>query len=258
MSKGDRCLSVENLTVKRGTRVVLKGITLSFNCPGFVGIVGPGGSGKTTLGMVLSGLLDTYEGVIVGPDGHPPRPGEILYVFQQPEEQFFTGSVLEELVVSFTLDGLPVDVATGKATAILDRLGLGPFAPVQPSRLSGGMKQVLAVATAVFRESAKVIIFDEVLSMLDPRTARLVIGLMWEFSRRGLAVMITHGEEHLKWVERVIGIVEGSIAYDGLPEDLWRSGERFVAKFGLRIPRTFQIAQESGLPWRPLGLIGLK
>ncbi len=238
--------------------MVLKGITLSFNCAGLVGVVGPGGSGKTTLGMAMSGLIEPSGGVVIGPSGSPPNPGEVLYVFQQPDEQFFTSSVLEEMIVSFKLDGLSVEEAREKAKSVLDRLGFAPYSHMPPSRLSGGMKQVLAVATAVFRSSPKVIIFDEVLSMLDPRTARIVMGLIWEFSRKGLAVMITHGGEHLKWAERVIGIVDGTVEYDGTSEDLWAKGEEFVARLGLRVPETFKIAQERGLPWRPLGLIGLR
>jgi energy-coupling factor transporter ATP-binding protein EcfA2 len=169
-------------------------------------IVGPNGSGKSTLALLLGGLLRPSTGVVqagatlvTGPEQEPiwRWPAERLArrigsVFQDPEHQFLTGRVADELTLAPLQAGLSSAAARERADALLARLHLDALADVNPFTLSGGEKRRLSVATALAGEPS-VVILDEPTFGQDRRTAVELLDLLAALRDGGTAIcFVTH------------------------------------------------------------------
>jgi energy-coupling factor transport system ATP-binding protein len=169
-------------------------------------IVGPNGSGKSTLALLLGGLLRPTLGAVrpgaglVDPlEAQPiwrwPAPtlaGRIGSVFQDPEHQFLTGRVIDELTLGPIRAGEAPNAAQERAAALLARLHLDALAEANPFTLSGGEKRRLSVATALVVEPS-VLILDEPTFGQDRRTAVELLHLLGTLRDSGMAIcIVTH------------------------------------------------------------------
>ena len=166
-----------------------------------LGIIGPNGSGKSTLGMLLAGLLRPRVGSVVSGEalaagrGHEPIAGwpardlarRIGTVFQDPEHQFLTGSVRDELLLGPRRIGVDDAAARRRADDLLDRLRLGHLAEANPFTLSGGEKRRLSVATAL-ATAPKLLVLDEPTFGQDRRTWGELVNLLAALRDDGRAV----------------------------------------------------------------------
>ena len=146
-------------------------------------IVGPNGSGKSTLALMLAGLLRPRAGSVVSGEalsaghGHEPIahwPARELVrrigtVFQDPEHQFLTGSVRDELLLGPRRAGVEPAAARRRADELLDGLRLGSLADANPFTLSGGEQRRLSVATAL-ATAPRLLVLDEPTFGQDRRT----------------------------------------------------------------------------------------
>jgi energy-coupling factor transport system ATP-binding protein len=169
-------------------------------------IVGPNGSGKSTLALLLGGLLRPTLGTVRVGAGMvaPPDPRPIWHwpahalarrigsVFQDPEHQFLTGRVFDELTLAPIRAGVPPAAARERAEALLARLHLAALAEANPFTLSGGEKRRLSVATALVVEPS-VLILDEPTFGQDRRTAVELLDLLAVLRDAGMAIcIVTH------------------------------------------------------------------
>jgi energy-coupling factor transport system ATP-binding protein len=169
-------------------------------------IVGPNGSGKSTLALLLGGLLRPTAGAVLAGSALTPVaasmpnwrwPASALVrrigsVFQDPEHQFLTGRVGDELLLGPLRAGASSQEARRRADALLARLHLEPLADANPFTLSGGEKRRLSVATALAAEPS-VLILDEPTFGQDRRTAVELLALLADLRNEGTAVcFVTH------------------------------------------------------------------
>ena len=169
-------------------------------------ITGPNGSGKTTLALLLGGLLRPTLGLVLADPalgaGSANQPiwrwpaarlaRHIGSVFQDPEHQFLTGRVADELMLAPLQAGLSSDDARRRSDALLARLHLGALADANPFTLSGGEKRRLSVATALAAEP-NVVILDEPTFGQDRRTAVELLDLLASLRDEGGAIcFVTH------------------------------------------------------------------
>ena len=172
-------------------------------------IVGPNGSGKSTLAFLLAGLLLPSGGSVVAGEalargrGHDPIAGwpardlarRIGTVFQDPEHQFLTGRVDDELMLGPLSAGVGRADARRRAEELLERLHLAHLAAANPFTLSGGEKRRLSVATALAAAPAALIL-DEPTFGQDRRTAIEMLDLLAALRDGGRAVVfVTHDRE---------------------------------------------------------------
>ena len=162
-------------------------------------IVGPNGSGKSTLALLLGGLLRPSLGSVTGAGGEPTWrvPADRLArmigsVFQDPEHQFLTGSVRDELTLAPLQQRVSQAEASRRAVALMERLHLTELADANPFTLSGGEKRRLSVATALAGEPS-VLVLDEPTFGQDRRTAVELLDLLARQRDEGVAIcFVTH------------------------------------------------------------------
>jgi energy-coupling factor transport system ATP-binding protein len=198
-------LETEQLAVGRSREAVQSGLDLSVSSGATLAITGSNGTGKSTLGLTLAGLLPPVGGVVTASDaladGAGPHPiawrsrqllTRIGTVFQQPEHQFLASTVRAELSVGPVALGLGAAETDSRVTGLLERLRLGSLAEANPFTLSGGEKRRLSVATMLATRPG-VLVLDEPTFGQDSRTWAELVALLAELVDGGTAlVAITH------------------------------------------------------------------
>jgi energy-coupling factor transport system ATP-binding protein len=174
-------------------------------------VTGANGAGKSTLALLLAGLRRPTTGRVqaagdlaAGVRRERPEPARwgarelvsrIGTVFQQPEQQFLTGRVRDELALGPLRAGAASGAAHAAATALMERLGLADLADANPFTLSGGQQRRLSVATAL-ATSPRVLVLDEPTFGQDAATWREVVTLLGEQRSAGCAVaVVTHDRD---------------------------------------------------------------
>jgi phosphonate transport system ATP-binding protein len=234
-----RALVIRNLVKEyRKGQPVLRDISLSVSEPGIVAIIGPSGTGKSTLIRCINRLVDPTSGSIMlgGTDlaklqGEPLRAARrrLGMVFQ--EYNLVERLTVIENVLCGRLGYVPVwrawtrrfpeeDIA--RAFALLDSVGLADFATRRADQLSGGQRQRVGIARAVMQEP-DLILADEPTSSLDPKTSVEIMELLAKVGReRDIPVLVNIHNVALarRYALRMIGMSKGLVVYDGPPAGL--------------------------------------
>jgi energy-coupling factor transport system ATP-binding protein len=228
-SGGDTLLMAVDVGFRHhGAQVpVLSGVSTELGEGEALAVVGPNGSGKSTLATILAGLLAPTAGAVqacehlAGFDAATPphrwRAAKLAerigMVFQDPEHQFLTGRVRDELTVGPTRRGGAATEVDRRVDALLDRVHLTHLADANPFTLSGGEKRRLSVATALTTEPA-VLVLDEPTFGQDRRTWIELVDLLAEHRDAGGAVCaLTHDEAVVaSLADRVLMLDRGRVA----------------------------------------------
>ncbi|SCG54870.1 ABC transporter ATP-binding protein [Micromonospora halophytica] len=200
----------------------LNGVSLSVPPGTVTAVIGPSGSGKSSLLAVAATLIRPDRGrvVVAGVDtGGLDRAGaaalrraRIGIVFQQPN-LIASLTAAEQLQVMAHLAGRPVRPARARAERLLATVGLAGQVDRRPHQLSGGQRQRVTIARALMNDPA-VLLVDEPTSALDHDRGAAVLDLLVELTReRGTAtVLVTHDRGHLDRADRVVEMVDGRLA----------------------------------------------
>lgn len=203
-----------------GEREVLKPFSLEL-AERRIAVIGANGSGKSTFARLINGLVVpsagqvSVDGLDTKSDGKAVR-GLVGFVFQNPDNQIVYPVVEED--VAFGLKNLKIEKAkTGRRVeASLARFGLSHLAKEQAHRLSGGEKQMLAIAGVTITQP-RYIVFDEPTTLLDLRNKRLVARTIEGLDET--AIVITHDLDLIADFDRVLVVENGRIAFDGAPHE---------------------------------------
>jgi len=236
---GEVVLSLRRLSKEydRG-KPVLSDISLDFPARGVVAIIGPSGTGKSTLIRCINRLVEPTAGEVWlggrdltklrGSDLRAARR-EIGMVFQEYNlvERL---SVIENLLCG-RLGYVPLwrvwtrrypETDIARAFELLGRVGLGEFATRRADALSGGQRQRVGIARAVMQQP-RLLLADEPTSSLDPRTSVEIMSLMRDIAaERDIPVIINIHDVALakRFATRIVGMSTGRVVFDGPPEDL--------------------------------------
>lgn len=180
----------------------------------FVGIMGPSGSGKSSLLYILSGLKRPTGGDVQIGDYRYGKHSDLDlidlrrqrfgFVFQQPYLLVWQTAMENVLMGAPTLDA----DARNKAAAYFEQLGIAGLADKLPSQLSGGEKQRVCVARAMMNDP-DVIFADEPTASLDHANGHLVVDLLSAYREQGTVVVVTHDPEMLQGADSVLMMRDG-------------------------------------------------
>lgn len=205
------CEHLTKIYQNRGRAVTaLDNVTLTVEAGEFVCIIGSSGCGKTTLLKLIAGLLTPTSGRLVF-DGEPAagRPSSAL-VFQE-HGLFPWMTVVDNVAFGMRMRGVARAARIGRATELLERVGLAPFLGSFPHELSAGMRQRVSLARA-FLFDADTLLMDEPFASLDALTKLALqqeLLRTWE-GRRSSVVFVTHDiEEAVVLGDRVLVMAGG-------------------------------------------------
>jgi energy-coupling factor transporter ATP-binding protein EcfA2 len=188
-------------------KTILDKISLSVQDGEWVAVTGPNGSGKSTLLAAIAGVCPVSAGRL-------RADGRVGLLLQEPDNQFVSSSVRNELLLSMdpAIDGRVRDERLFDA---VERFSLGAFLDRNPHRISGGEKQRLALAT-VWLSDPQVVLLDEPVSYLDPGESERCIAFIRELHRGGVTVVwATPGGDDLREASRVVYMETGRVLFDG-------------------------------------------
>ena len=232
-------LSIRNLD-KEYTRgkPVLRGISLEVGSSGITAIIGPSGTGKSTLIRCINRLVEPTAGEIFFEDQDLAKldRGALRLARRRIGMVFQEFNLVERLtVMENLLCGRLGYVAPWRAWlrkypradierafALLDTVGLAGFANQRADSLSGGQRQRVGIARAIMQEP-KLLLADEPTSSLDPKTSVEIMELISAMGRaNGIPVIINMHDVELakRFADRIIGMSGGKVVYDGPPRDL--------------------------------------
>src|SRR2546430_2679715 len=227
--------------------VALQDVTLSIEAGEFVGLIGPTGSGKSTLIQHLNALLRPTGGEVrvAGINPADARADvktlrqQVGLVFQYPEHQLFEETVYDDVAYGPRNLGLTEDQVRERVGESLALVGVDPgrFGRRSPFSLSGGEMRRVAIA-GVLAMRPRVLVLDEPAAGLDPKGKEEILGQIRTLHEtQGLTVLlVTHSmDEAAQLVKRLVVLARGQIVMDGpVPESFRRAQD--LAALGLGVP----------------------
>jgi len=232
--------------------VALRGVTLRIEEGEFVGIIGPTGSGKSTLIQHFNGLLRPTTGSlhVAGLDLTNPRADlrqlrrQIGLLFQYPEDQLFEETVAKDVAFGPHNLELPEAEVAARVDQALRLVGLDPaqVGPHSPFALSGGEMRRVAIAGVLAMEP-RVLVLDEPAAGLDPRGKEEILGQIRTLHAREklTVILVTHSmDEAAQLVQRLVVMDQGAVVMDGPVREIFRRADELVA-LGLGIPRITEL-----------------
>ena len=243
-------------------RPALDGVGLSL-APGTLTLVmGPTGAGKSTLMRCLARLVPCFTAAEVTGDiriggasiverSVGELAGVLGMVFQDVEAQLFSTDVTEEVVFGLEHTGVAPADMPGRVAAALEAVGLVGFEGRDPTTLSGGEKQRLAIA-GLLALRPDVLLLDEPTSDLDPVGRKAVLGVLDRVTADGCTVvLVEHGGAAIEHADTVVLLSEGRVAAAGPPTSVLADVATCEA-IGVRPPDVARVFAALGLDDPPL------
>lgn len=220
-------IQFNNVSKQFGSIVALENINFTIDKGSFVYLIGPTGSGKTTIFRhIVRDLLPTTGEIIVGdwniiklPKGKIPQLRRKVGMIFQDLKLLMDRTVEENVILPLFFSGVSEKEAKNQAVEILMEVGLSDKKKNFPAQLSGGEKQRVAIARALIF-NPEVIVADEPTGNLDIQTSFQIVDLLESINKKGTTIiMATHNEEIIKKTnDRVLVLHNGKLVDDRKPK----------------------------------------
>ena len=182
-----------------------------------IALIGSNGSGKSTFARLLNGLVEPTTGTVAidgldTVDDGPAVRRRVGFVFTNPDAQLVMPTCLEDVALSLRRTVKDKQERLRRARGILDEIGLGDKADTTVHALSGGQKQMLALA-GVLAAGPEILVADEPTTLLDLANTRRVGDLLFGLEQQ--LVLVTHDLDLARRCDRVIVVEDARVRYDG-------------------------------------------
>jgi polar amino acid transport system ATP-binding protein len=226
----DRLLRVEDIHKRYGTEEVLKGVTFEMAKGATKVVIGPSGTGKSTLLRCINRLTPADKGRVWLEDEEITHTrtninkirAQIGFVFQSFNLFSHLTALKNIRIAPMKVKGMNKSEATRLAMEELDRVGLGDKADAYPAELSGGQQQRVSIARALAM-FPKLILFDEPTSALDPELIGEVLEVMVSLAKDGMTMLVvTHEMGFARAVaDEIIFMEHGVVVEHGSPTEMF-------------------------------------
>ena len=205
------------------TQLALAGVDISIKEGSVTAILGHNGSGKSTFARLINAIIEPTDGVVIV-DGMDTSNEELILeirktagmVFQNPDNQLVATVVEEDVAFGPENLGLPPRQIRERVDEALEAVSMSEIKRRAPHMLSGGQKQRIAIA-GVLAMKPRLIVFDEVTAMLDPRGRKEIMGIIHKLNKeqKMTVVIITHYMEEAAKADYVYMLLDGRIHAQG-------------------------------------------
>ena len=247
-----------------GSHRAIDGVDIDVPQGSFVAILGHNGSGKSTLAKHMNAILVPTGGTMWVDGRDTKDPNELWnirqsagMVFQNPDNQII-GTVVEE-EVGFGPEnlGVPTDEIWKRVENSLRAVGMLERRKDSPNKLSGGQKQILAIAGVIAMEP-NCIVLDEPTAMLDPNGRKEVIEAVEQLRKEKnvTVILITHYMEEVIDADQVFVMDEGHVVMHGTPKEIFSRVDE-LKKYRMDVPQVTMLADaliQKGVPL-PKGIL---
>lgn len=246
-----KAVSVQDLGWKYAGRknFAIEHVNLEIEEDTFTSIVGPNEHGKTTLVSCIKGLIpNSFHGVwrgkveIFGKDvrslSAQALADEIGFVFADPEAQFTSMTVEEELVFGLENIGLPLNEVKSRLEWVTEITLIGDLLDKSPYEISGGQKQRIAIAS-VLAMKPRIMILDEPTSMLDPLGKDFVFDILTNLKKEQnlTLIVVEHNIEQVAPLsDQIVLMYDGNIAKAAPPSEFFENSA-FLYEHGINAPQ---------------------
>lgn len=235
-------IDVDQLVFSRGSRRIFDGLSLTIREGQITAIMGPSGTGKTTLLKLIAGQLTPDSGRILfdGQDVHALRRSELFRLRQRMGMLFQSGALLTDLNV-FDNVAFPLREHTKLPEALIEKLvlmklqavGLRGARHLMPSELSGGMARRVALARAIAMDP-EVVMYDEPFVGQDPITMGVLLKLIQRLNESlGLtSIVVSHDVQEVMSIAHYVYVIsEGRVVAEGTAAEVAQSDQPYVRQF---------------------------
>ncbi len=229
-------------------KTALKQVSMNIEAGSFVSVLGPNGSGKSTLAKLLNAVIRPASGRVLV-DGLDSLDRKSIFqirstvglVMQNPDSQLIADSVEDDVAFGPENLGLPKDEIERRVAKALSACGIRNLAELSPARLSGGQKQLVAIAGVLAMEP-RCLVLDEATSMLDPESSSMVLSRVVELNRNeGLSVvMMTHDPMEANLAEVIHVMHAGRVERSGKPCEIFSDGD-WLESIGIDVPVAYKL-----------------
>lgn len=246
-------IKVENVSFKykNSKNKILDNLNFSIKEGEIVAIVGQNGSGKSTIGKLISGIIKLKQGRIVIDDVNITNnkliKDEIGIVFQNPENQIIFNNIYDEL--AFSLKGIEKSEIENRINIALEQVGMLEYKDNDLYSLSLGQKQRIMIAE-VLAKKPKYIILDEPTTMIDSQGKESIYKIIENLKKEGYTIIcITNLADEILIADRTLILKNGKIVYEIQKKDLVEKAN-ILKNFDIKEPIILEIInrlKESGI-----------
>lgn len=236
----ENIVEIKKLDFKYGEKQIFDKLTLNIKKGSFTSIIGPNGSGKSTLMKLIVGLLKAegtikVDGITMGQDTFKDIRKKIGIVFENPDNQFVSETVMDEIAFSLENMNCEKKMIRERVKEVAALLGIEDILEKEPHSLSGGQKELVSLASALSIHP-QILILDEALDMIDNNRREDILNILTELNKDGVTVInITHNSEELLYGNEIIVMNDGEIKEQGETKELLRK-EKLFKNNGLELP----------------------
>ena len=234
-------IDIRNLSFKYDEKEIFNNFNLNIKKSSFTTIIGLNGSGKSTLIRIILGLL-SYDGeskiddMDLNKENIKEIRKKIGVVFENPDNQFVAETVMDD--IAFSLENLQMQSKDIKRRVreVCNYIGISNLLEREPHSLSGGEKQLVALASALVHEP-KILILDEALTMVDIRARKQIYDILEDIHKnKNITIInVTHDMDELLYGDDIILIDNGNVILKGPKEEVLLE-EKVFNKLNLELP----------------------